>query len=581
MERVPVTFDTFGGRPGPTIEPVLDNAAATPPSPEPTWGGNVLVGWSTTVDGSSGFYNFATPVTGPVTLYAQWHTTVSFNLNGVSGTAPGPQTFATGSTVTMPPDPSSPGYTFAGWTFAPTLNDNQWNYAWPALQPMTLYAQWQTTLAFDLNGAPGAPPATINLYKGASVGNGSSLFPANPTWPGHTFYGWSTTPDGYRTDSFYSVTDPMNAPTTLYAQWNSPITMRPTLPPATYYEFYQEYMNPSGGVSPYTFTTDGAGLAALNSAELTLQTNGQLVSDTTIDPIPASTPSSITFTVTAVDTRSVSTTQTYTIQVQPPTLGLSPSSLPTGTVGVPFSQQLTATGVPSGAPAPTFTLQGSTVDGLTLSSDGLLSGTPAGSDTNNEGPFVLSIQMTIPGLPASPDVVMHLVVDDASQVVLTLDRHNGTPLARMTLPIGSPLSDLPLPTRDGWTFSGYYTKHGGGDPVTRVPRSGIVHAQWTKVEVSPGSVVVGQQVTVSGFGFWPRESVSAVLHSTPLDLGAHAAHANGNLRFTVTVPADFPLGTHTVVLSGATSGRTVKAELTVTKAVGSLARTGRRHRRSW
>lgn len=57
-----------------------------------------------------------------------------------------------------------------------------------------------------------------------------------------------------------------------------------------------------------------------------------------------------------------------------PLISIDQTALPTATVGVPYSQQLTATG---GAPAYTFSLiEGTLPGGLSLSTSGLVSGTP-------------------------------------------------------------------------------------------------------------------------------------------------------------------------------------------------------------
>ena len=57
-----------------------------------------------------------------------------------------------------------------------------------------------------------------------------------------------------------------------------------------------------------------------------------------------------------------------------PTITLNPSELPSGNVGVAYSQSFTASG---GAEPYTFTISGGTLpDGLTLSAEGILSGTP-------------------------------------------------------------------------------------------------------------------------------------------------------------------------------------------------------------
>lgn len=76
------------------------------------------------------------------------------------------------------------------------------------------------------------------------------------------------------------------------------------------------------------------------------------------------------------------------ITIDPSPVVVSPSPLPAGTVGVAYSQQLTASG---GAGEPyTYSATGLPA-GLTLSVDGLLSGTPTVAGT---GTFTFELDVT-------------------------------------------------------------------------------------------------------------------------------------------------------------------------------------------
>ena len=96
---------------------------------------------------------------------------------------------------------------------------------------------------------------------------------------------------------------------------------------------------------------------------------------------------------------------------------LAPATLPPGTVGVAYSQQLTASG---GTGAYVFSvLSGALPAGLTLSSSGLLSGTPAtvGSSpvtiqaTDGSGcPGVIAYTIAIAaGVPTLPQILVVLL----------------------------------------------------------------------------------------------------------------------------------------------------------------------------
>ncbi len=82
-----------------------------------------------------------------------------------------------------------------------------------------------------------------------------------------------------------------------------------------------------------------------------------------------------TASVSATTPAGVSNSATFTITVHPAPLVITTTSLPSATVGEPYSQQLNASG---GIPPYSWAVtSGSLPPGLALSSSGLLSGTPA------------------------------------------------------------------------------------------------------------------------------------------------------------------------------------------------------------
>lgn len=128
-----------------------------------------------------------------------------------------------------------------------------------------------------------------------------------------------------------------------------------------------------GGTAPYTWSVSGGALPA----GLTLSSTG-VISGT---PTTAGT---ATFIVVVADSAAPVhiATQTFTLTITAP-LGLtitSASPLPGGTVGTAYSQQLTATG---GTGTLTWAVTiGTLPAGLTLSTGGLLSGTPTTAGTS-------------------------------------------------------------------------------------------------------------------------------------------------------------------------------------------------------
>jgi hypothetical protein len=82
----------------------------------------------------------------------------------------------------------------------------------------------------------------------------------------------------------------------------------------------------------------------------------------------------------------------------------------------------------------------------------------------------------------------------------------------------------------------------------------------------------------NGSGFTSGETVVGILHSDPVVLGTVVADAAGNISFAFDIPAGVPLGTHTLVLTGLTSGLwgqiTVELVAAPAAAAPTLAATG-------
>ncbi|MGJ5816095.1 beta strand repeat-containing protein [Paludibaculum fermentans] len=146
------------------------------------------------------------------------------------------------------------------------------------------------------------------------------------------------------------------------------ITTPTTLPTGAVGSAYSQSLSATGGTAPYIFSLQGGTLPS----GLSLNTNG-LISGT---PLGAGTSS---FTVRVQDAAGASVTGTFTLVVGSVATGIviSPSTVPGGSVGVVYSQTLTA----SGGVAPyIFSLfSGALPPGLTVSTSGVLSGTPTSS----------------------------------------------------------------------------------------------------------------------------------------------------------------------------------------------------------
>jgi hypothetical protein len=78
---------------------------------------------------------------------------------------------------------------------------------------------------------------------------------------------------------------------------------------------------------------------------------------------------------------------------------------------------------------------------------------------------------------------------------------------------------------------------------------------------------------VTGTGFMGGEQVRATVHSTPVRVGVAKASAAGTTSLTFTVPATLAAGTHSVVLTGATSGLSSSATFTVVAVAAAPSTT--------
>ncbi len=135
-----VTFDSTGGSAVDT-QLVGDGEKASAPA-NPTRTGYTFVGWRTDATGGAAYDFNAAPVTGDLTLYAQWTPntyTVTFNSNG--GTSVTAATVEYGQTVTKPTDPTLGGKVFVGWT-TDAAGTRPYGFGTPVTGELTLYAKW-------------------------------------------------------------------------------------------------------------------------------------------------------------------------------------------------------------------------------------------------------------------------------------------------------------------------------------------------------------------------------------------------------------------------------------------------------
>jgi arylsulfatase len=107
--------------------------------------------------------------------------------------------------------------------------------------------------------------------------------------------------------------------------------------------------------------------------------------------------------------------------------------------------------------------------------------------------------------------------------VLTFDAQNGTASTTKTVPTGSPVGELPEPSRSGYTFGGWYTQPDGGG------------VQYTESATASGSITLYAKWTeVASTGVEDRLQVEAKFYPSTFDKTVHLAGAEGCTLTVVT-----------------------------------------------
>jgi len=213
-----VSFDSKGGS-AVNIQTIEYNAKATTPA-SPTRTGYVFGGWYSNED-LTDTYNFASPVTTNVTLYAKWTPlfTVNFDLKGGAPVV-NPKTVVEGGLVATPAEPVRAGYVFGGWYSDEGLS-TVYDFATPVTANMTLYVKWKAlyTVKFDagLNSTPAIPKIVV---EGDVVyAPDASELPSNP---GNIIYGWA---ENFATKITYDFATPVTGNLYLIALWSKIYTV--------------------------------------------------------------------------------------------------------------------------------------------------------------------------------------------------------------------------------------------------------------------------------------------------------------------------------------------------------------------
>lgn len=205
-----ITFDTQGGSSVPAQAVAIGGTASVPETP--TRDGYVFSKWTTDVAGEHE-YDFATTVSAPITLYAQWTEakTVTFDVQGGSEIAA--QQVQTGKLAVRPENPERVGYAFAGWYTSADTSGSEYDFTAAVNDDVTLYAKWTPNMyavTFDSQGGSAVDAQQVAY-------GGYATQPATPTRDGYTFVGWTTDAAG---TTPYGFGMPVTGGITLYAKWD-------------------------------------------------------------------------------------------------------------------------------------------------------------------------------------------------------------------------------------------------------------------------------------------------------------------------------------------------------------------------
>lgn len=188
-------------------------------------------GWYTAPNGGNK-YDFNTPLTGNVTVYAHWvgnGYTVRFAGNGATGGGTPDQAFQYNIGQNLHRNGFvRDGYTFTGWKRADNqqaYGDGQWvtNLTTQPDGIVTMVAQWSANEA-HIRYNPNPPAGKTAGGNGTPnwdghTGDTPAIGGNGWTIDGYTFAGWATSPDGGGTKYAPGASWTANGTLTLYAQW--------------------------------------------------------------------------------------------------------------------------------------------------------------------------------------------------------------------------------------------------------------------------------------------------------------------------------------------------------------------------
>nr|WP_314607725.1 putative Ig domain-containing protein [uncultured Janthinobacterium sp.] len=459
-----------------------------------------------------------------------------------NGTLSGTPTAAGAYSFTITATDSSTG-TSAPFTGARTYSGTVANVVPIAgtVNATVAYGSSAQPITLSLSGGVATSVAVASAAShGTATASGTSItYTPAPGYAGPDSFTYKAS-NGIGTSAVATVTITVGAPVVTLAP--------PTVAGATVATAYSQNVTAANGMAPYTYAISNGALPA----GVSLNTATGLLSGT---PTAGGV---FNFTVRATDSSTgsgpYSAVQAYSLTVAAPTIGITPTTLPAPTVGVAYSQGITATG---GTAAYSYAITaGSVPAGLSLAADGTLSGTPtvlgaysftvtATDSSTGTGPYIgaRAYSNTVaPGVPIAGAVNVTVAYGSSAQPI-TLNLGGG---AATSVTVSSAAS--------------HGTATASGTSITYTPTPGYAGPDsftYKATNVSGTSppatvtVTVGNPTVALTPVTLPNATAEAT-YSAPLTVTGGTAPYTFSIS-SGTLPAGLTLNASTGVLSGTTN----------------------------
>lgn len=219
VNKYTVTFDMNGHGTAVPSQTVEHGSLAVRPADPAKDGYFYFGGWYTT-SACTTEYNFSTPVTSDITVYAGWSNTqkyaVTFHVNGASG-GDIVKYITYNGTVSPLPTVTRSGYDFDGW-YTDTSYSTKFTTGTKIKAATDVYAKWTKYVTVTFDATDGT---TSTTSKSVLVGGTYGTLPEPVIGDYRKFTGWFTAKSG-GTVVTESTTVTNDSNHTLYAHWSDP-----------------------------------------------------------------------------------------------------------------------------------------------------------------------------------------------------------------------------------------------------------------------------------------------------------------------------------------------------------------------